>query len=90
MKFFLDTEFIEDGRTIDLLSIAIVCEDGREYYAEPAEADRQALRKLHQTLSKITNDFDSRWHFNTSIAGLMELTNELYLLESAMSGAARR
>ena len=39
-RYFFDTEFIEDGRTIDLLSIAIVSEDGREYYAEPAEADR--------------------------------------------------
>ena len=35
-----DTEFIEDGRTIDLLSIGMVREDGKEYYAEPAEADR--------------------------------------------------
>ncbi len=57
---------------------------------ETNDADRQALRKLHQTLDKITKDFDSRWHFNTSIAGLMELTNELYLLESAMSGAVMR
>lgn len=32
-KFWLDTEFIEDGKTIDLISIGIVCEDGREYYA---------------------------------------------------------
>ena len=30
---FIDTEFIEDGKTIDLISIGIVCEDGREYYA---------------------------------------------------------
>lgn len=35
-----DTEFIEDGRTIDLLSIGVVREDGAEYYAEVAEADR--------------------------------------------------
>lgn len=34
MRYFLDTEFIEDGKTIDLLSIAIVAEDGRELYAE--------------------------------------------------------
>ena len=34
------------------------------------------LRKLHQTLKKITEDFDSRWHFNTSIAAIMELVNE--------------
>lgn len=32
-RFFYDTEFLEDGRTIDLISIGIVCEDGREYYA---------------------------------------------------------
>lgn len=33
MKIFYDTEFIEDGSTIDLISIGIVAEDGREYYA---------------------------------------------------------
>lgn len=34
MRFWFDTEFIEDGRTIDLISIGVVAEDGREYYAE--------------------------------------------------------
>ncbi|MDQ0377946.1 3'-5' exoribonuclease domain-containing protein [Amycolatopsis thermophila] len=33
MRYFYDTEFLEDGRTIELISIGIVCEDGREYYA---------------------------------------------------------
>lgn len=33
MKYWFDTEFIEDGKTIDLISIGIVAEDGREYYA---------------------------------------------------------
>lgn len=37
MKYFLDTEFLEDGVTIDLLSIGIVCEDGREFYAVNAD-----------------------------------------------------
>ncbi len=55
-----------------------------------SEADRQALRKLHQTVRKITNDFDSRWHFNTSIASLMELLNELYSLEAKLSAASIR
>lgn len=32
-KYFFDTEFIEDGKTIDLISIGMVAEDGREYYA---------------------------------------------------------
>jgi hypothetical protein len=31
-RYFYDTEFVEDGRTIDLISIGIVCEDGRELY----------------------------------------------------------
>jgi len=33
MKYWYDTEFIDDGYTIELLSIGIVAEDGREYYA---------------------------------------------------------
>ncbi len=55
--------------------------------AEPSEADRAALRALHQTIQKITSDFDSRWHFNTSIASLMELTNTLLELEGRLSAA---
>ena len=40
MRIFFDTEFIEDGHTIDLLSIGLVRQDGQTYYAEPAETDR--------------------------------------------------
>lgn len=39
MRFFYDTEFIEDGSTIELISIGIVAEDGREYYAVSTEFD---------------------------------------------------
>jgi hypothetical protein len=39
VRYFYDTEFIEDGRTIDLVSIGIVAEDGREYYAVSTEFD---------------------------------------------------
>jgi len=52
------------------------------------EVDRRVRRKLHQTVQKITEDFESRWHFNTSIAGIMELVNELYVEESRLSGTA--
>ena len=51
-------------------------------------ADERVLRKLHQTLRKITSDFDTRWHFNTSIAALMELVNECYASEASISPAA--
>ena len=47
MKYFYDTEFLENGRTIELISIGIVAEDGREYYAVNAEVnedgDEQSL-----------------------------------------------
>ncbi|HEX7322331.1 MAG TPA: polyadenylate-specific 3'-exoribonuclease AS [Mycobacterium sp.] len=39
MRYFYDTEFIEDGRTIELISIGVVAEDGREYYAVSTEFD---------------------------------------------------
>lgn len=40
MKIFYDTEFIDDGKTIDLVSIGMVAEDGTEYYAVSSEFDR--------------------------------------------------
>jgi hypothetical protein len=39
VRYFYDTEFIEDGKTIDLVSIGVVAEDGREYYAVSTEFD---------------------------------------------------
>ena len=39
MRFFYDCEFIEDGTTIDLVSIGVVGEDGREFYAVSTEFD---------------------------------------------------
>ena len=59
----------------------------RESTGDPA-ADRRALRKLHQTIRKVTEDFNNRWHFNTSIAALMELLNTLYDEEAGLSRAA--
>ncbi|ACU35345.1 polyadenylate-specific 3'-exoribonuclease AS [Actinosynnema pretiosum subsp. pretiosum] len=39
MRFFYDCEFIEDGVTIDLVSIGVVDEEGREFYAVSTEFD---------------------------------------------------
>lgn len=39
MKYVLDTEFIEDGHTIDLISIGLAAKDGRTYYAISTEFD---------------------------------------------------
>jgi hypothetical protein len=42
-EYDYDLEFLEDGRTIELISIGIVASDGREYYAVAAEATRGLL-----------------------------------------------
>jgi leucyl-tRNA synthetase len=39
---------------------------------------RAVQRKLHQTIKRVSDDFQGRWHFNTCIAAIMELVNELY------------
>ena len=39
MRIFFDTEFLEDGKTIDLISIGMVREDGEELYLVNQEAD---------------------------------------------------
>lgn len=46
-RYFYDTEFLEDGHTIDLISIGIAADDGREYYAVQQRSWRQ-WRKIYQ------------------------------------------
>jgi leucyl-tRNA synthetase len=56
----------------------------------PASSDlspksRQIERKLHQTIKRVTEDFQGRWHFNTSVAAIMEFVNQLYGAEDEIS-----
>jgi leucyl-tRNA synthetase len=46
--------------------------------------DELLLRKLHQTIAKVTQDFSGRWHFNTSISSIMILVNEVTAKETAI------
>jgi leucyl-tRNA synthetase len=43
------------------------------------------LRKLHQTIAKISLDFQGRWHFNTCIASIMELVNTYTAADAEIS-----
>jgi leucyl-tRNA synthetase len=45
---------------------------------EPSQDDLTLLRKAHWAIDKVTHDLDGRFSFNTAIAALMELVNELY------------
>jgi leucyl-tRNA synthetase len=62
-----------------------VCDDAAVTQVAASErltAEARAIqRKLHQTIKRVTDDFQGRWHFNTSIAAIMELVNELYASE---------
>jgi leucyl-tRNA synthetase len=50
----------------------------------PPEA-RSVQRKLHQTIKRVSHDFQGRWHFNTCIAAIMELVNEIYSADEAIT-----
>jgi len=49
---------------------------------------RAIQRKLHQTIKRVSDDFQGRWHFNTCIAAIMELVNELYGIDDRMEVTA--
>src|SRR6202522_1687525 len=40
------------------------------------DSARRLQRKLHQTIKRVTDDFQGRWHFNTCISAIMELLND--------------
>jgi leucyl-tRNA synthetase len=46
---------------------------------------QKLLRKLHQTIAKITLDFEGRWHFNTCVAAIMELVNEMQAADAQLA-----
>jgi leucyl-tRNA synthetase len=53
--------------------------------AEPSGVALKLLRKLHQTTAKITLDFEGRWHFNTCVAAVMELVNEIQAADAQLA-----
>ena len=57
---------------------------GRQTEA-PAGTSLRLLRKLHQTIAKITLDFEGRWHFNTCVAAIMELVNDLQAADAQLA-----
>ncbi|HEV2274782.1 MAG TPA: class I tRNA ligase family protein, partial [Acidobacteriaceae bacterium] len=58
---------------------------GREPEPAASPVSQKLLRKLHQTIRKISQDFSGRWHFNTSVAAIMELVNEMIAAEPALA-----
>ena len=63
MRFFYDCEFIEDGLTIDLVSIGVVDEEGREFYAVSTEfdPDRAGPWVRQNVLNQLPSPADKAW-----------------------------
>jgi hypothetical protein len=63
VRFFYDCEFVEDGRLIDLVSIGVVDEAGREFYAVSTEFDgSRAIRWVRRNvLDKLPSPADPAW-----------------------------
>lgn len=68
-RYFYDCEFIEDGQTIDLVSIGVVDENGREYYAVSTEFDgARALPWVRRNvLDKLPSPADPAWRSREAI-----------------------
>ena len=69
MRYFYDCEFIEDGRTIDLVSIGMVDETGREFYAVSTEFDpSRAIDWVRRNvLDKLPPPADPAWRSRAQI-----------------------
>ncbi len=64
---------------------AVAQGSARASVADRSVEERALLRTLHQTIAKITQDFGGRWHFNTCIASIMILVNEIAAKETAIA-----
>jgi len=69
VRFFYDCEFIEDGVTIELVSIGMVSEDGQEYYAVSTEFDagRAGPWVRANVLPKLPCPSDAAWRGRAQI-----------------------
>ena len=79
MKYFLDTEFIERPYYLDPISVALVCEDGREFYAINAEADltKADAWVVEHVITKLPPRFSKPWMTKAQIAkGIREFIGE--------------
>ncbi|BCJ63423.1 polyadenylate-specific 3'-exoribonuclease AS [Polymorphospora rubra] len=78
-RYFYDCEFIEDGRTIDLVSIGVVDEFGREFYAVSTEFDgaRAIPWVRRNVLDRLPSPADRAWRSRERIrADLLEFLVE--------------
>jgi leucyl-tRNA synthetase len=78
---FLNRVFrLVDRHAAELAGVSTASLGGASFSA-PTAKEKALRRKTHQTLRRVTQDFEARWHFNTSVALIMELVNALQAAE---------
>lgn len=102
MKYFLDTEFLEGfnkslfGKSrhfIDLISIGIVAEDGREYYAISKDFDIKAAWDAHEVIPFLTsknhstNDISEYWLRDNVLKPIFEELHHKFVRENDYKGS---
>ncbi|HUL34877.1 MAG TPA: leucine--tRNA ligase [Candidatus Eisenbacteria bacterium] len=75
-------------RLVDRRANSLKSTDSAKARKEPiyTEKEKELLRKAHQALRRVTQDFEGRWHFNSAIAQIMELVNAIYAAEPLEEG----
>ncbi|MEL7400018.1 MAG: class I tRNA ligase family protein, partial [Pseudomonadota bacterium] len=70
------------------LSYELLQQDDRSAVAADQldKAEKDARRKVHETIQKVSDDIGRRYSFNTGIAAIMELMNTLQKLDLATAG----
>ncbi len=78
MKIWFDTEFIEDGKTIDLISIGMVREDGKTLYRQNEECDlNRASAWVKDNVFPHLDSGAHNWHSRAQIASaIVEFAGE--------------
>jgi leucyl-tRNA synthetase len=83
---FLQRVYRLVGKHADGLNAAPVKSGAGVSIDSATPKEKALLRKAHQVLRRVTHDFETRWHFNSAIALLMELVNELHAQEPLEEG----
>ena len=85
MKYFYDCEFLEDGKTIDFISIGMVAEDGRELYAVSNECDTRRIARDEWMMLNVMSSIDHEPYIAFDAEGFPVVRDLLITDKKAMS-----
>jgi hypothetical protein len=82
VKYFYDTEFHEDGKTIDFISIGVVAEDGREFYRVSKDFDTRRVAQNEWLMENVMTSIDHEQFIVHDFEGKPAI-RDLYVTDAA-------